>query len=99
MHAHHQSPSTIPKDPIDDHEIYTMSKRGKIKRIKKYTLSFPSLPVQRNPHLTSAIAGFLSSPSATASLHTIHKNFTLIYPSTSKSETYASVIHLKNKAV
>ena len=68
MHVQHQKgiSQTIPKDPIDDHKTH-------IVRRKKYYYSLLCLlPLQRNPHLPSATVGLLSSPSATANLHTIH---------------------------
>ena len=48
MHVQHQKgiPLTIPKDPVDDHKIYTVR--------KKNTLLFPSLPTAtaKKPTLT-----------------------------------------------
>ena len=65
-------PSTISKDPVDDHETYIVRK-GEYIEIKKYTLLFPSIPTTnaKKPRPTFCL---LSSSSITANEYTICKS-------------------------
>ena len=83
MHAMHQVGihPTISKDPIYDHEIYTVKKKQNIIHSLLCLLR-----LQRNPLLLSATVGLLSSWSFTAYLHNILINFTLTQPSLVKSK-------------
>ena len=62
MHAQHQKgiPPAIPKGPIDNHEIYTMRKREKIKKVFFFSLLFPSLPTATSKKLTPNFCHFRS---------------------------------------
>ena len=60
MPKQHQrvSPTTIPKDPIDDHKKYTLRKRKKNKRKEQrlYHSLRCLLSLQRNQHLPSTLS-------------------------------------------
>ena len=71
-------PSTIPKDPLDNHETYTVREKIMIKKHYHYLLC--PLPLQINLPLPSATAGLHNLPSATANLYTILRTFTSTDP-------------------
>ena len=66
-------PPTIPKNPVDDHNTCTVTK----KIHKDYHFLLCLLLLQRNQHLSSATVGFLSLSSVTANLQTLRKTFPL----------------------
>ena len=73
---------TILKDPVHDHDRYTVRK-------KQQTIIHPLLclfRLQRNPLLLSTIVGLLSLSSFTTYLPNILKNVTMTHPSLFKSK-------------
>ena len=86
MHVRQQTgiiPAVNWKDRIDDHN---KKLRYAVKNYICYHSFLCVIPLQRNPHLSSAMVHLLRTSFATENLHTIHKTFRLTHPTIDKSK-------------
>lgn len=93
MHVQYQKgiPPTVPKDPIDDHETYTVWKEKKEKK-KKIIPSLPTAFVNKSSPTLCYRMPPQFTLQTTKNLHTIHKIFTLTHSSLNK---FKFAIHLR----
>ena len=91
MQIQHQKgmPPIIPKDPINDHMTYSVT--------KKYHSTLCLQPLQRNQDLPFATVDLHSLHSANANPHTIHKTFAFTHASIDKSKSAIEDIYLNFK--
>ena len=87
MNVQHQKrvPSTIPKNPIDDHKTCTIREK-KTRQTNTIILFFIYCHCKETHTYTFSYEGVLMSPSGTAILYTIHNIFILAHPIIDKSK-------------